>query len=77
MRKKQTFLLTILAPETNDASFCGKLKVISSGKTCTFTSLDDLYHLIESETQDEGQAAPRSPENAVSIKSVLDPTGRI
>lgn len=46
MRKRQTFLLTILTPETEDASICGRLKVISSGKTCTFTNLDELYRLI-------------------------------
>lgn len=77
MRKKQTFLLTILAPETDDASFCGKLKVIASGKTCTFTSLDDLYHLLESETQDPGQEIPQSAENTVRIKSILNPSAHI
>ncbi len=49
MRKRQTFLLTIMTPETEDASICGRLKVISSGKTCTFTNLEELYHLIASE----------------------------
>lgn len=49
MRKRQTFLLTIMTPETEGASICGSLKVISSGKTCTFTNLDELYHLIASE----------------------------
>lgn len=49
MRKRQTFLLTILTPENGTASFCGRLKVISSGKICTFTSLDELYQLIASE----------------------------
>jgi hypothetical protein len=49
MRKRQTFLLTILTAENGEASFCGRLKVISSGKTFTFTSLDELYRLIASE----------------------------
>lgn len=49
MRKRQTFLLTIMTPETEDASICGRIKVISSGKTCTFTNLDELYCLIASE----------------------------
>ncbi len=53
MRKRQTFLLTILTPENDSASFCGRLKVISSGKTCTFTSLEDLYNLIASEMDEE------------------------
>ena len=53
MRKRQTFLLTILTPENGPASFCGRLKVISSGKTATFTSLDELYRLIASEMDEE------------------------
>jgi hypothetical protein len=53
MRKRQTFLLTILTSENGATSFCGKLKVISSGKSCTFTSLDELYHLIASEMDEE------------------------
>ncbi len=53
MRKRQTFLLTVLTPENGTASFCGRLKVISSGKTCTFTSLEDLYRLIASEMDEE------------------------
>jgi hypothetical protein len=53
MRKRQTFLLTILSPENGSSSFCGRLKVISSGKTATFTSLEDLYRLIASEMDEE------------------------
>ena len=53
MRKRQTFLLTILTPENGDASFCGRLKVISSGKTFTFTSLEDLSHLIAAEMDED------------------------
>lgn len=53
MRKRQTFLLTILSPEADDTSFCGRLKVISSGKTCTFTNVNELYHLIASEMGEE------------------------
>ncbi len=49
MRKRQTFLLTVLTAENGSASFCGQIKVISSGKTCNFTSLDELYRLIASE----------------------------
>lgn len=49
MRKRQTFLLTILTAENGSASFCGRLKVIASGKTLNFTSLDELYRLIASE----------------------------
>ena len=53
MRKRQTFLLTILSPESEDASFCGRLKVISSGKTSTFSNLEDLYRLITMEMGEE------------------------
>jgi hypothetical protein len=49
MRKRQSFLLTIITPDTEDASFCGRIKVISSGKTCTFTNLEELYRLITAE----------------------------
>lgn len=53
MRKRQTFLLTILTAENGEASFCGRLKVISSGKTLTFASLDELYQLIASEMDED------------------------
>lgn len=53
MRKRQTFLLTILTPESGAASLCGRIKVISSGKTCTFTNLEELYSLIASEMDEE------------------------
>jgi hypothetical protein len=53
MRKRQTFLLTILTPENDSTSFCGRLKVISSGKSATFTSLEELYRLIASEMDEE------------------------
>jgi len=53
MRKRQTFLLTILTPDNGAASLCGRLKVIASGKTATFTNLDELYRLIASEMDEE------------------------
>ncbi len=53
MRKRQTFLLTILTPDNGTDCFCGKLKVISSGKTCTFTDIEELYRLIASEMDAE------------------------
>lgn len=60
MRKKQTFLLTVLTPETDDASFCGKLKDIASGKTCTFTNLDEFYQAISAEIN-PGEDNPLQP----------------
>lgn len=53
MRKRQTFLLTILTSENGATAFCGRLKVIASGKTCTFTSLEELYRLIASEMDED------------------------
>lgn len=49
MRKKQTFLLTILSSETGEASYCGKLKVIATGQSSNFTNLQELFDLISSE----------------------------
>ena len=73
MRKKQTFLLTVLAPENEETSFCGKIKVIASGKTCTFTSLDDLNHLIASETssRQSGEATSLC-DKPVEIQSAME-----
>lgn len=53
MRKRQTFLLTVLSPESEAASFCGRIKVIASGKTSTFTNLEELYRVIASEMDEE------------------------
>lgn len=60
MRKKQTFLLTVMTPEDGTNAFRGQVKVIASGKTSNFTSLEELYRLLAVEMGDE--AAPiRSP----------------
>jgi hypothetical protein len=53
MRKRQTFLLTIMTPENGDASFCGRIKIISSGETQTFTSLEELNQMVASAMEDE------------------------
>ncbi len=55
MRKRQTFLLTILSSETGDASLCGRLKVISSGKSYTFTRHDELQAILLAEMNEEDQ----------------------
>lgn len=46
MRKRQTFVLTILGDEDETASFRGRVKVIANGNTYTFTNLDELHRLI-------------------------------
>lgn len=53
MRKRQTFLLTLITSDTDNASLCGQLKAIASGKTFTFTNLDELYRLITTEMDEE------------------------
>jgi hypothetical protein len=53
MRKKQTFLLTIISSESEDPSLCGRIKVISSGKTNNFASIEELFDLINSEMEEE------------------------
>jgi hypothetical protein len=54
MRKRQTFLLTVISPENGSTSFCGRLKNISSGEVATFTNLNELYQLLASEMDKEG-----------------------
>jgi hypothetical protein len=49
MRRKQSFLLTILTSDGEKSSFCGQLKVISNGRTCTFSTIDEFQHLIMNE----------------------------
>jgi hypothetical protein len=53
MRLRQTFLLTIITPESGEASLCGRLKVISSGKTVNFACEKELFDLINSEMETE------------------------
>ena len=60
MRKKQTFLLTVMTPEDGTNTFRGQIKVIASGKTSNFTSLEELYRLLAVE-MGEAAAPIRSP----------------
>ncbi len=73
MRKRQTFLLTILTPDNGTDCFCGKLKVISSGKTCTFTDMEELYRLIASEM--DAETLQRLSHNSLTRSSSEDPSG--
>lgn len=54
MRKRQTFLLTILS-DTDNASYCGQIKVVGSGKTINFSHLEELSGLISEEMTHEKQ----------------------
>jgi hypothetical protein len=51
MRKKYTFLLTILPPETTNIPVQGRIEVIATGKTENFTSLEELRSIIENTIQ--------------------------
>lgn len=61
MRKRQTFIITILTPETENASLCGRLKGIASGKTFTFNNLDELSKIISSMVRDESSREQVQP----------------
>lgn len=53
MRKRQTFLLTIISTDNGEASICGKVKVISTGRSRNFSNMQELYELISSELEDK------------------------
>lgn len=74
MRRRQTFMLTILAGASRENSlldhsiaeetqlYCGQIKVISSGKIYNFTSIDELNRLIALEMEpSENDPAPAPP----------------
>jgi hypothetical protein len=70
MRKRQSFLLTILTPENAETSLCGKIKVISSGKICTFASIEELYKLISTEMDEEDDC--RLPVSSTSSRKTVE-----
>ncbi len=47
MRKKYTFLLTILPTEDDDEALRGRLQLVQSNRADTFTNLDELRKLIQ------------------------------
>ncbi len=49
MRKKHSFLLTILPDENDSAPIHGRLEVIATGQTEVFSSLEELRALLEQE----------------------------
>ena len=49
MRKRKSFLLTIIAAEEESPLLCGRLKTIATGQTSSFCSADELKNLILSE----------------------------
>jgi hypothetical protein len=46
MRKKYTFLLTILPTEDEQEELCGRLQLVQSNRADTFTNLEELRTLI-------------------------------
>ena len=46
MRKKYTFLLTILPTEDEQDDLCGRLQLVQSNRADTFTNLEELRALI-------------------------------
>ncbi|MEN4100173.1 MAG: hypothetical protein ROW52_09655 [Anaerolineaceae bacterium] len=67
MRKKFTFLLTILPAEDDLDELCGRLQLVQSNRAETFTNLEELHHLImkalRSDTSDASEvvSAPVLP----------------
>jgi len=47
MRKKYTFLLTILPTEDDDEALRGRIQLVQSNQADTFTNLDELRKLIQ------------------------------
>lgn len=75
MRKRQTFLLTVLTPDNGTSSFCGRVKVISTGKTSSFANLEEFYRLISSEMKEEKmqRIAGQDQTSGCSDETVLSP----
>jgi lipopolysaccharide export system protein LptA len=46
MRRKSTFVLTILPAETSGNELHGSLRTVADGSQATFSSLEELYQLI-------------------------------
>jgi hypothetical protein len=46
MRRKYTFLLTILPTEEDQEDLCGRLQLVQSNRADNFTSLKELRDLI-------------------------------
>lgn len=46
MRKRYTFVLTIMPAEENNARLQGRVRFIHNGKATTFSGIDELQQLI-------------------------------
>jgi hypothetical protein len=68
MRKKYTFLLTVLPTEDEQEELCGRLQLVQSNRADTFTNLEELRTLINqvllsnpNDTDELLNTAPFSP----------------
>lgn len=57
MRKKHTFLLTIFPSEEQSSMLRGRLQFISTGSAFTFTTIEELQELIETEILSDKSAS--------------------
>lgn len=64
MRKRQSFLLTLIPAEDDQFSIHGKITTISNGRTSSFANLDELYELLKDELRD-------NPSSGDEIHSIL------
>jgi hypothetical protein len=55
LRKKHSFLLTLLAGENHEKTVQGRLEVISTGKTLVFANLEELLSLIDQEMKPDSE----------------------
>lgn len=63
MRKRQTYLLTVLTKDRDDVSIRGRIKAISSGKLANFTSIEELFELLIEDLETHDGAAPDSADS--------------
>lgn len=58
MRKRYTFVLTILPSEEDMARLQGRLSYIHNGKTATFSDAEELQELIHKTILTDSEAVP-------------------
>jgi hypothetical protein len=52
MRKKHTFLLTVFPSEESQSALKGRLQLISTGSSYTFTNLEEMQQIISKEIRE-------------------------
>ncbi|GAP14294.1 hypothetical protein LARV_02060 [Longilinea arvoryzae] len=71
MRRKSTFLLTILPAETSEGELHGNLRTVADGSQATFSNLDELFALIHKTVteKDETPAKKRTPVRSIPTQA--------